>query len=298
MNIGKIQNNNLNGPINLASIRLDYTKIEINPHSNKPQSQKDTNERVSSVTKNTLKKPRQKRDSLQVTENKHIRFANDIPYPKSTKNVDCKNKTNLFSNTLKGTLRGKINLRKLQKEGNFEKAKLDLSQKIQINQPASPLKPKKLVIETGDEPRLSSRISEQKITETQEVDLDIINTWDENDELLPLKPKAAIYRYKEKLTEFERQEILNFEEIYYIGADADKIDVCKSRSDLGYKELESLYDDNGDYQARIKDHIAYRFEIIDRLGKGSFGEAFKCFDHKKKELIAIKIIRNNPKFED
>ena len=91
---------------------------------------------------------------------------------------------------------------------------------------------------------------------------------------------------------------MNYEEIYYIGSEADKIDVCKTGGNLDFKEQEGLYDDNGDYQARIKDHIAYRFEIIDRLGKGSFGEAFKCFDHKKKDLIAIKIIRNNPKFED
>lgn len=40
----------------------------------------------------------------------------------------------------------------------------------------------------------------------------------------------------------------------------------------------------------------YRFEIIERLGKGSFGQVYKCFDHKLKEEIALKIIRNKPKF--
>ncbi|MCB1084414.1 MAG: hypothetical protein KDK61_08895, partial [Simkania sp.] len=39
----------------------------------------------------------------------------------------------------------------------------------------------------------------------------------------------------------------------------------------------------------------YRFEIIKKLGKGSFGSVVKCFDHKKKEFVALKIIRNKKK---
>ena len=53
------------------------------------------------------------------------------------------------------------------------------------------------------------------------------------------------------------------------------------------------YDDRkGFYLCEPGDHICYRFEVISRLGKGSFGEVFKAFDHKKKEAIALKIIRN------
>jgi dual specificity tyrosine-phosphorylation-regulated kinase 2/3/4 len=36
----------------------------------------------------------------------------------------------------------------------------------------------------------------------------------------------------------------------------------------------------------------YRFEIIEKLGRGSFGSVLRCFDHKCKEELAIKIIRN------
>ena len=42
----------------------------------------------------------------------------------------------------------------------------------------------------------------------------------------------------------------------------------------------------------VKDHLAYRWEIIDKLGSGSFGQALKCFDHKTKQMVAIKVIRN------
>ena len=32
------------------------------------------------------------------------------------------------------------------------------------------------------------------------------------------------------------------------------------------------------------------------MGKGSYGEVLKVYDHKKKELSAIKVITNKPKF--
>jgi|TARA_B110001450_G_scaffold166812_1_gene155482 dual specificity tyrosine-phosphorylation-regulated kinase 2/3/4 len=47
----------------------------------------------------------------------------------------------------------------------------------------------------------------------------------------------------------------------------------------------------------LQDHIAYRFEVVDFLGKGSFGQALKCVDHKTKEIVALKIIRNKKKFQ-
>jgi serine/threonine protein kinase len=45
----------------------------------------------------------------------------------------------------------------------------------------------------------------------------------------------------------------------------------------------------------MKDHIAFRYEILGFLGKGSFGIAVKAFDHKRKEEVALKIIKNKKK---
>ena len=56
-------------------------------------------------------------------------------------------------------------------------------------------------------------------------------------------------------------------------------------------------DERGDYKVVMKDHIAYRFEVIEFLGKGSFGQAIKCFDHKTQECVAIKLIRNKKRFQ-
>jgi len=56
-------------------------------------------------------------------------------------------------------------------------------------------------------------------------------------------------------------------------------------------------DEQGDYNAVTKDHIAYRYEILESLGSGSFGQAVKCLDHGTGEHVAIKIIRNKKKFQ-
>lgn len=55
-------------------------------------------------------------------------------------------------------------------------------------------------------------------------------------------------------------------------------------------------DDRGDYQIVMKDHLAFRYEIIDKIGSGSFGQAVKCFDHKLNSLVAVKVIRNKKRF--
>lgn len=53
--------------------------------------------------------------------------------------------------------------------------------------------------------------------------------------------------------------------------------------------------DQGDYLFEINDHINYRYEIMKRLGKGAFGVVLKCYDHKLKETIALKILKNRKK---
>ena len=55
-------------------------------------------------------------------------------------------------------------------------------------------------------------------------------------------------------------------------------------------------DSTGNYRVTVRDHIAYRYEILSYLGKGSFGIAVKCFDHKNKEEVALKIIKNKKKY--
>ena len=41
-----------------------------------------------------------------------------------------------------------------------------------------------------------------------------------------------------------------------------------------------------------KEHIAYRYEQLEILGKGTFGIVIKCMDHKSGEHVAIKLVKN------
>ncbi len=54
--------------------------------------------------------------------------------------------------------------------------------------------------------------------------------------------------------------------------------------------------DDGGYVWSKGDHIAYRYEILDELGEGSFGQVFKCFDHKRKVQMAVKVVKDNEKY--
>ena len=81
--------------------------------------------------------------------------------------------------------------------------------------------------------------------------------------------------------------------MYFLGLEADKI-----KGKTSGKLHNNGYDDEqGDYNVILKDHIYYRFEVLDFLGKGSFGQALKCFDHKTGEIIALKIIKNKERYQ-
>lgn len=92
---------------------------------------------------------------------------------------------------------------------------------------------------------------------------------------------------------FERGEIIDFRDIYFCGTQNAK----KHVGDLHAQQANFGYDDErGDYNIVIGDHLAYRYEVIDVLGKGSFGQVVRCVDHKTGGLVAVKIIRNKKRF--
>lgn len=66
------------------------------------------------------------------------------------------------------------------------------------------------------------------------------------------------------MTPYEHAEILDYREIYFIGHKAVKIKPGIG-ANFGFD------DERGDYSLIPGDHIAFRYEIIKVLGKGSFG---------------------------
>lgn len=46
----------------------------------------------------------------------------------------------------------------------------------------------------------------------------------------------------------------------------------------------------------LHDHMMYRYEVLEVIGKGSFGQVVKALDHKTNTLVAVKIIRNKKRW--
>jgi len=92
---------------------------------------------------------------------------------------------------------------------------------------------------------------------------------------------------------YERGEIMDYKEVFFCGTQS----AAKHSGDLSSETANFGYDDErGDYTIVAGDHLSYRYEIIDVLGKGSFGQVVRCIDHKTGGLVAIKIIRNKKRF--
>ena len=92
---------------------------------------------------------------------------------------------------------------------------------------------------------------------------------------------------------YERGEIVDYKDVYFCGTqNAAKVvgDPQSDSPNFGYD------DERGDYSIVPGDHLSYRYEIIDVLGKGSFGQVVRCIDHKTGVLVAVKIIRNKKRF--
>ncbi|KAJ2551701.1 serine/threonine protein kinase, CMGC, dual-specificity, partial [Coemansia sp. RSA 1933] len=102
-----------------------------------------------------------------------------------------------------------------------------------------------------------------------------------------LTPKEAIARYGQQLNAQERTEITEFPHIYYVG---------NAKARMPGRASYAFDDERGDYIIHAHDHLLYRYEILEVLGKGSFGQVLHTRDHKTGEIVAIKIIRNRKRF--
>jgi len=108
---------------------------------------------------------------------------------------------------------------------------------------------------------------------------------------LPITPAKALKSHMDDLTEYEQGEILDFPQIWFFGAGAQKI-----RGTSAAANNHSYDDERGDYLTILHDHILYRYEVLGPLGKGSFGQVVRAFDFKHNNHTALKIIRNKKRF--
>ncbi|XP_056445352.1 dual specificity tyrosine-phosphorylation-regulated kinase 2 [Gadus chalcogrammus] len=107
----------------------------------------------------------------------------------------------------------------------------------------------------------------------------------------PLSPEQAMRQFMSKLSAFEHHEVFNYPEVYFIGPGAKKrAGVMGGANNSGYD------DDQGSYIHVPHDHVAYRYEVLKVIGKGSFGQVVKVFDHKCHAHVALKMVRNEKRF--
>jgi dual specificity tyrosine-phosphorylation-regulated kinase 2/3/4 len=117
-----------------------------------------------------------------------------------------------------------------------------------------------------------------------------------------MSPDQVLHDRNCSLNIFERGEIMDYDKegVYFTGTkDAKKIIGSVSSLSSGDKDKSGNHgydDERGDYNIVFGDHLAYRYEVVDVLGKGSFGQVVRCVDHKDGGIVAVKIIRNKKRF--
>ena len=106
-----------------------------------------------------------------------------------------------------------------------------------------------------------------------------------------MDPRSAVINYSKYLLEVEKTEILDYDTIYWFNINDRKAQKGPPTTPDGV-DNNGFDNDKNEYITDEGCHIAFRFEITARLGKGSFGQVFKAFNHKLQEFTALKILRN------
>jgi dual specificity tyrosine-phosphorylation-regulated kinase 2/3/4 len=110
--------------------------------------------------------------------------------------------------------------------------------------------------------------------------------------LLPMNSEEVFLKFESVVSKFELAELTQYPIIYYLGLKAKKLRPNDKLKNKGFD------DKNTDYILVPGDQIAYQYEILELLGSGSFSQVCKCFDHKGKREVAVKIIKSHKRFEE
>ena len=124
----------------------------------------------------------------------------------------------------------------------------------------------------------------------------------------PVTPSMATKIWGRAMSTFEKGEIVDYPNVWFCSDSAtvsktgrgDPVSISASRTPENATQVGvanyGFDDDIGNYVIVQGDHLAYRYEIVGILGKGSFGQVCKCLDHKTGKVVAVKIIRNKQRF--
>ena len=115
----------------------------------------------------------------------------------------------------------------------------------------------------------------------------------------------ALRFYGKHLSQYERDEMSTFDVVYYLNLNSKhkgngqfvKGELTCQDENPKSEDNNGIYNhgfdnDQADYLYDVKDQVNYRYEVQKKLGRGAFGVVLRCFDHKTKETIALKILKN------
>jgi serine/threonine protein kinase len=103
-------------------------------------------------------------------------------------------------------------------------------------------------------------------------------------------------KYASFLTAFETREIQQYERTFYCGQQCTR---KVQATELAGTNNHGFDDAQSDYRFVQNDHIAYRYQLVAPLGRGSFGQVWKAVDHKgHPQEVAVKVIKNKKKFHE
>ena len=85
-----------------------------------------------------------------------------------------------------------------------------------------------------------------------------------------MQPRDVIINYGKFLLDLEKTEILEYNQVYFLN--------IQERKSLGNRltvpdgvDNNGFDNDKGEYICEEHDHLAYRYEMVKKIGKGSFG---------------------------
>ena len=96
----------------------------------------------------------------------------------------------------------------------------------------------------------------------------------------PISGYNAKVLFPELLSQRDIADIEQYNEIYYLKKVRGP-EIIQEENDFEYFNFQQ----NG--------HIAFRYEELEFLGRGSFGTVIKCKDHKTNKYVAIKVVLND-----
>jgi dual specificity tyrosine-phosphorylation-regulated kinase 2/3/4 len=106
-----------------------------------------------------------------------------------------------------------------------------------------------------------------------------------------MTPDETFKTLSHLMWEVEKRELFEYKTIYFFPREERKkqkncgmhSNSSGAQSEMGvFNETTNngFDNDQNEYIIRMNEHLGFRYEVVKKCGKGSFGVVLKCYDHK------------------